>query len=303
MANHYYKEKVCVVTGAASGIGLATTKLLVDEGAIVYALDNRPIKMLGIYGINCDLSKKESIDYAFANIPKRIDAFFGIAGLSGAKNDYYTTFTVNFIANKYITEEYLKNRMTDHGAICYVTSTAGNYWDKYVSEFRPYIKAKTWDKMISILEKKIEKDTVGVLAYPLSKRALNYYMAQKAIEFGNKSIRVNALLPASTRTGMIEEFEVEVGGRDELVSQTGVAERYADPMEMARPLLFLNSDMASFISGICLKVDYANDAMIKLGQKRDRYDMKIGSKLFTIGIVQNKIKKTQLNKITKRSIK
>ena len=91
---------------------------------------------------------------------------------------------------------------------------------------------------------------------------------------------------------MLEEFKVEAGGYDELVDQTGSAKRLATSEEMAAPLLFLNnSDLASFISGICLKVDYANDAMIKTGRKRDRLDMKVGSKLFNIGFIQNKFKK------------
>ena len=104
-----YKNKVCVVTGAASGIGLATVEMLVDLGAKVYALDRNETKIKGIKKfIQTDLSHKESIDEAFEKMPDNIDAFFGVAGLSGAITNYYTTFTVNFIANKYITEEYLE---------------------------------------------------------------------------------------------------------------------------------------------------------------------------------------------------
>lgn len=292
MENHFYKDKVCVVTGAASGIGLATVKMLLQEEAIIYAIDCKPVDVFGVITLECDLADKNSIDEAFLNIPDKIDCFFGVAGVSGAKTDYYTTFTVNFIANKYITEEYLSQRMNLNGSICYVSSVAGNYWDKYSSEFKPFIKANTWDKMIDALHKRAEDDTVGVMAYPLSKRALNYYMAEKSLEFGDRSIRVNALLPASTDTGMMEEFKVEAGGYDELLSQTGVANRLATSEEMASPLLFLNnSDLASFISGICLTVDYGNDAMIKIGRKRDRLDMKVGSKLFNMGFVQNQLKK------------
>ncbi len=292
MENHFYKDKVCVVTGAASGIGLATVKKLIEEEAIVYAIDCNPVNIYGVITLDCDLSDKESIDDVFLNIPDEIDSFFGVAGVSGAKNDYYTTFTINFIANKYITDEYLSKRMKNNGSICYVTSVAGNYWDKYSSEFKNIVKATSWDKMIDLLHKKAEQDTVGIMAYPLSKRALNYYMAEKAIEFGDRGIRVNALLPASTDTGMIEEFKVEAGGYDELINQTGVAQRLAVPAEIANPLLFLNnSELASFISGICLTVDFGNDAMIKLGKKRDRLDMKVGSKLFNMGFIQNQFKK------------
>ena len=129
------------------------------------------------------------------------------------------------------------------------------------------------------------------MAYPLSKRALNYYMALKAIEFGDRGVRVNAVLPAATNTSMLGEFKKELGGLDELFKQTGVSPRLADPDEIAKPMLFLNSDMASYISGTCLTVDFGNDAMVKLGKKRDRLDMKVGSKLFNMGFVQNQFKK------------
>ena len=108
-------------------------KVCVELEAEVYALDITKIEIPGVKKfIETDLSSKESIDTAMEEIPGHIDSFFGVAGLSGAKTNYYKTFTVNYIANKYITEEYLKNRMSYGGAISYVTSTGGLYWDKYV---------------------------------------------------------------------------------------------------------------------------------------------------------------------------
>ena len=131
-----YNNKICVVTGAASGIGKATAELLVELNAEVYALDITKQDIPGVKEfIKVDLSNKESIDEAMEHVPRHIDSFFGVAGLSGAKTNYYKTFTVNYIANKYITEEYLKKRMSYGGAISYVTSTGGLYWDKYSSEF------------------------------------------------------------------------------------------------------------------------------------------------------------------------
>ena len=107
-----YTGKICVVTGAASGIGKATIDILNELNAEVYALDRNPIDQENVKYISVDLNDKNSIDDAFKLIPDHIDCFFGVAGLSGAITNYYTTFTVNFIANKYITEEYLKPRMS-----------------------------------------------------------------------------------------------------------------------------------------------------------------------------------------------
>lgn len=121
--------KVCVVTGCSSGMGKALCDRLSLVGAIVYGLDrNQPQEGMKHF-IKADLSSKESIDEAFKELPEEIDCFFGVAGLSGAKASWWTTFTVNFIANKYITEEYLEKRMKEGSSITYVTSTGGLMWE------------------------------------------------------------------------------------------------------------------------------------------------------------------------------
>ena len=100
-----YTGKVCVVTGAASGMGKATAEMLVDLGAMVYALDWAEVKVEGITAyLHTDLSKKESIDAAFAQIPDHIDCYFGIAGVSGLGTDFLTTTKIDLISNKYISE-------------------------------------------------------------------------------------------------------------------------------------------------------------------------------------------------------
>ena len=287
-----YNNKICVVTGAASGIGKATVDLLLELGAKVYALDIAKTPLTGVEKyIEVDLSDKDSIDKAMEQVPTHIDSFFGVAGLSGARTNYYKTFTVNYIANKYITEEYLKNRMTYGGSISYVTSTGGLYWEKYAHEYENFTKAKTWDEMITALHKQAKENTLGLMAYPLSKRALNYYMSELAIELGPKKIRVSALLPGSTDTGMKEEFEVEAGGKDALIAETGTALRLAKPEEMAYPLIFLNSDMASFITGLPLIVDSGTNAMVNLKLKKDRMNIPVGLKIFNLGFIQKQLAK------------
>ena len=102
-----YDGKVCVVTGASSGMGKATTQMLVELGAKVYAIDMNPCQVEGIEKyLKCNLASKEDIDKTFKELPEKIDSFFGVAGLSGSKTDYRTTFDCNYTANMYITLYY-----------------------------------------------------------------------------------------------------------------------------------------------------------------------------------------------------
>ncbi|MFH2045430.1 MAG: SDR family oxidoreductase [Pseudomonadota bacterium] len=276
-----YEGKVCVVTGAASGMGKAVTEMLVDLGAQVYALDMNEVTIPGINKfIKVNLGEKQSIDNAFKELPLQIDKFFGIAGLSGIKTDYYVTFTVNFIANKYMTEEYLDKRVNNGGSIAYITSTGGMNWEKYQWEYKKIVTASTWEAMTEALHKKAPKDGYGPFSYVLSKRAMNYYVSTKFNHFAKKNIRMNYVMPGSTDTGMKAEFEKVMGGEDKLVKQAGIAGRLAESREMAEPLVFINSDMASFITGYGLIVDYGDQTMKTLKLKKDLQKMPVGFKFY-----------------------
>lgn len=286
-----YREKVCVVTGSASGMGKAVCSMLIDLGAIVYGIDRNELYIEGMKEfIQADLSSKESIDSAFSKLPDHIDCFFGVAGLSGAKTGYWVTFTVNFIANKYMTEEYLEKRMSKGGAIVYVTSCGGLMWEKWQKEYKGIMNCKTWDEMITFMKKVSPKDGVGIMAYTLSKRAMNYYTSLKAVELSARGIRVNALLPGSTDTGMKKEFEKMAGGADKLLKENGAVGRLATSEEMAEPIVFLNSNMARFISGELMIVDMGHNSEKVLGFAKNQLDVPVALKIYNTSFVQNKLK-------------
>jgi NAD(P)-dependent dehydrogenase (short-subunit alcohol dehydrogenase family) len=243
-------------------------------GASVYALDVNPVEIPGIQAfIKTDLSKKESIDAAFSKIPGKIDNFFGIAGLTGRNTDYTTTFLVNFTANKYIARRYLLYRMGEGGSIGFISSSAGLRWERpeWRDSFIDFVNAENWDDEVRLIEKKGLKDLAGMLAYKPSKHSLNYFAATLATELGPRKIRVNSVLPGSTETGMTPDFVASLGSMERLVQYTGFVGRLATPEEMAAPLVFLGSSMASYISGLDVMVDFALNTGMILGQRPDMF--------------------------------
>ncbi len=260
-----YANKVCVVTGSASGMGRSLTKMLVDLGAEVYAIDRNPTDVPGIEKeIICDLIYKEQIDDAFLHqIPYEIDNFFGVAGISGLHNTMLETFKVNFLANKYIIEEYLQKRMLVGGAITICTSSGGLGWEleQCKAEYISLIAPKGYDASLKALEELVEPKEgkcMVPLFYGVTKRAMNYYIASVVEELAtSKHIRINAVMPMGTDTGLRDDFAEFAGGLDEMIEYgTGNAHRMALSREMAEPMAFLGSHMASFVSGCLLSVDF-----------------------------------------------
>ena len=276
-----YRNKIAVVTGSASGMGRAIVEMLVDLGAEVYALDWTEVSVSGIKSyIPTDLSNKASIDSAFEEIPAKIDKFFGCAGVSGQRHDYTTTMSINFIANKYITEEYLLDRMSVEGAIAYITSAGGLRWEKpdNIAEFISIVEAVGWNACIADIEDSGRKNQEGRFGYAMSKRALNYYVAYILPRFAEKKIRVNAILPGATKSGLTDDFAINTGGVENLIKFTGFAQRLAEAKEMGEPMIFLNSDMASYISGVLMDVDFGMNIRMVAGLATDIYGRRVPAK-------------------------
>ncbi len=264
-----YEGKVCVVTGASSGMGKATTEVLVELGAIVYALDIQSVDVEGIKEyIQVDLSDKESIDNAFSKIPQTIDKFFGVAGLKGATLDFMQVAKINLVANKYICEEILNDRIVENGAIAIVTSAVGVSWEKEGNYkfYKNAIEAKGWDETVQAIEATGMTRSNNGFAYVYTKLATNYLVAHLQNIFGQKHIRVNALMPGDTATNFGSEDNAKVDP-NKPSPYAGYAGRTANSIEMAYPLIFLNSDMASFVSGTYIFADYGCSSEIMAGIK------------------------------------
>lgn len=280
-----YVGKVCVVTGSASGVGRAITEALVDVGATVIAMDRNPVDVPGIKEfIQIDLGNKDSIDDVFQNkLPKTFDQFFGIAGVSGETTPNDVTLKINFISNLYITNEYLPSRIPDGGAILFGTSVGANRWYHPINkpEQEKLVRCNSWDDAVAMLDEIGINDVPCGNAYTFSKRCLGYLSAIAACKFADRKIRVNSIRIGNAKTGLMPEFRarwmrLHPGKTEEDYDIEYGLQGMAECSEMAEPAIFLNSNMASYVSGEELIIDYAKDAAVLVGERPDTW---VGRKL------------------------
>ncbi|WP_369046573.1 SDR family oxidoreductase [Sinomonas sp. P10A9] len=257
-----YAGKVCVVTGAASGMGRATAELLAGQGAAVYELDIKaPEQSLGTY-VRVNLADRVSIDEALTALPEQVDAVFSCAGIAGEIYAGRTftemdVLTINFIGGRYLVEGLIP-RLSTGGAIAVIASTGGMRWQQRASTLLDFVKTEGFEEAQQWFKE--NRDALfeghpGVnLPYMVSKEALIVWMKHRAFALSEKGLRLNSISPASTATPMSDDFSLNAAGlKGSHISLVG---RPATPEDQARALVFLNSDLASYVSGQDLQVDF-----------------------------------------------
>lgn len=240
------KEKVAIVTGGSRGIGFATVKKFLEEGATVVLTASRKetaekavtqVKEscpdTKVEGIWPDLSSLESVKESFAKIHEkygRIDILVNNAGMSDS-----APFT-NYTEDLFEKVMDLNVKGVFHASRAVV--------DYMVEQGSGVILSTS--SMVSI-----SGQAAGV-AYPTSKFAVNGFTISLARELGPKGIRVNAVAPGITETDMMKAVPKEV--IDPLVAQIPLR-RLGQPEDIANAFTFLASDEASYITGVILSVD------------------------------------------------
>jgi NAD(P)-dependent dehydrogenase (short-subunit alcohol dehydrogenase family) len=258
-----YAGKQVVVSGAASGMGEATARVLVDLGAEVHALDVKPIGAPVKQSLEADLRDPASIDTALRRLPARVDALFNCAGLPGPPFSNLDTMLVNFVGLRHLTEGVIP-RIPSGGAVASITSVAGMGWRKNQEHLRAilatpgYAEARAW----------CEAHPDVANGYLFSKQCIIWYTKTRAVELLPRQIRMNCLSPSPTDTPMLSAFHAQVS-RDFLEQHfLAPVGRNATPEEMAEPLVLLNSDAMRFVSGQNLFVDYAYEAAVDVGARK-----------------------------------
>jgi len=237
--------KVAVVTGGNSGIGLATAKRFVEEGAYVFITARRQAeldKAVSVIGKNVtaiagDLSKLDDIDRIAAAIKAEkgvVDIVVSNAGLTEQGSigsltpaHFDKVFNLNAKAPVFLVQKLLP-LMTGAGSIILVGSAM---------------------HVMGI---------PGHTAYAATKAALRSYARTWAAEFKDRGIRVNTLSPGVTDTPMLDSQSAGMGTRESVVntylSMIPIG-RLAEAVEIANAAVYLGSDQSSYVTGADLMAD------------------------------------------------
>lgn len=244
-----YKNKRVIVSGCFSGMGEATARQLLGLGAEVHGLDFKE-STLPLASFNqVDLRDPASIEAAVAKIGGKVDALFNCAGLpqtAGALD----VMKVNFLGTRHMTQTVLP-LMSQGGAIACIASTAAMGWSRRLPTVMELVTTQSYEDGVKWCEGHMDTVAEG---YSFSKEAITVWTMFTAAHLIKKGIRLNCTLPGPTQTPMMNSFE-SATPVTVIDAAAQPINRRATPDEQASPLIFLNSDAASYINGHAFAVD------------------------------------------------
>ncbi|XTZ36556.1 SDR family NAD(P)-dependent oxidoreductase [Salmonella enterica] len=237
-------DKIALVTGGSTGIGLASAQELAAQGAKVYITGRRQqeldaaIALIGTSakGIRADVSRLDDLDKVYAQIAEesgRLDILFANAGGG------------DMLALGAITEEHFDR--------IFGINVRGVLFT--VQKALPLLGAGS--SIILTASTVSVKGTANFSVYSASKAAVRNFARSWALDLQGRGIRVNVVSPGPVKTpglgGLVGEEERQ-GLFDALAAQVPLG-RIGEPAEVGKAVAFLASDAASFINAIELFVD------------------------------------------------
>jgi NAD(P)-dependent dehydrogenase (short-subunit alcohol dehydrogenase family) len=262
MAPFRYDGQRVVITGASSGMGAATAGMLVDAGAEVHALDVREVTVPGVKAYETDVGDPASVDTALAAIGAPVHKLFNVAGVPQT-HPPERVFTVNFLGLRHVTEQTVA-RMPEGGAVASVASLAGMGWSEHLPVITEVLD--TADLPAGQAWAATHLDSHGD-PYFFSKECVIVYTFRLAPRLvRERGIRVNCISPGPVDSPMMVDFRAALSSATIDWTAAQANGRLGRPEEMAPPLVFLNSDDASYVNGHNLLVDAGFSAAMTTGQ-------------------------------------
>ncbi|WP_405181193.1 coniferyl-alcohol dehydrogenase [Nocardia sp. NBC_01377] len=251
-----YDGKRAVVTGCASGIGACLVGQLRELGAEVVGLDVVPPSVELDEFHQVDMADRAAIDRAASAIGPRVDSLFNVAGVSSGIGNPLRVVTINFLGLRQFTEA-LAPRMKPGSSIASVSSLAAASYRENQDSVRGLLDTGGMAEGAEWCER--NPDGLADGGYRLSKEAIILYTMANAATLGARGIRINCTGPGVTETPILDQLRTAYGPEylDDIPKPLG---RVSDPSEQAAVLAFLNSAVASYVTGQVLWVDGGNVA-------------------------------------------
>ena len=236
-----------LVTGAASGIGLATVELLLADGRAVIALDRRESPACETR--LCDLSDPAAIDTALASLPDVLSGLANVAGVPGTA-PAEMVLRVNFLGTRHLTEA-LTPRLIPGSAVVNVASVvaardpAPRATVAGLLSTTGFGDGLTWCRNHAMS---------GAEAYKFSKQALIEWTLVASVALRARGVRVLSVSPGVTDTPILGDFRASMGEEaiDRAVAEAG---RVASPVDIGSVIAFLLSAHAGWVNAVDLRVD------------------------------------------------
>ncbi len=238
-----FRDKVVLITGATSGIGAATAKMFAREGAKVIAvgrnrergakLEDTVLEGTGsIRFVECDVTRADQIEALFLMINdeyKALDCLFSNAGV--------------FITSR------LENLIKEEWDLSFATNVTSAM--EITKQFKPLLVKSKGNIVFNASISGLQSFTSGTANYMYgsSKAALVKFSNICALNFASEGVRVNCICPGIIDTEIYTNRDFS---RFDGMIPMG---RVASPEEVARVVLFLASEDASYITGAVLPID------------------------------------------------